>query len=82
MILIYDDGTPDLAEMTPISHRINRTDQSLRRWFTILARAGVPELVLVALLRSHADRIEQRGYVPQAWDDLTDTEHLGDWDDN
>lgn len=36
-------------------------------WLVETAEQGVPELVLVALLRAYATTIEDRGYVPRAW---------------
>lgn len=80
--LIYDDGTSEPAEMTPNTHHINRADRDLRRWLVVQARTGVPELVLVALLRSYAFRIERRGHVPRGWDDPDCAQHLEVRDDH
>ena len=55
-------------------HRIDRADRELRCWLATQARTGVPELVLIGLSRSHAGRIERRGYVPRAWAAQTETE--------
>lgn len=40
-------------------------EQTLEEWVYRHARAGVPELVLVELLREQVLTIEQRGYVPR-----------------
>jgi hypothetical protein len=80
-ILIYDDETPEPAEMSVNKRQINRADRDLRRWLTTQARSGLPELVLVALLRSHAECIERCGYVPRAWDGPTIADCPGEWND-
>jgi len=38
-------------------------ERALERWLARQAMQGVPELVLVSLLREAADDIEERGYV-------------------
>jgi hypothetical protein len=53
--------------MNPETHRIDQADRDLRCWLAIQARAGVPELVLIALLRSYTRRIERHGYIPRSW---------------
>jgi len=60
--------------MNTDTHRIDCVDRELGRWLAEQARAGVPELVLLALLRSYAGRIERRGYIPRAWGDLNPAE--------
>ena len=45
--------------------RIDRTDENLQQWLLEQAQLGVPELVLSGLLRTHADQIEARGYIPR-----------------
>jgi hypothetical protein len=78
--LIYDDEPPESTEMNPETHHIDRADRDLRRWLATQARAGVPELVLIALLRSYARRIERHGYIPRSWIDPTPTEWSEDPD--
>jgi hypothetical protein len=39
----------------------------LRRLLVEQAQAGVPEQVLVGLLREQAAGIERRGYIPRRW---------------
>ena len=80
--LIYDNGTSEPAEMTPNKYHINRADRDLRRWLVVQARTGVPELVLVALLRSYACRIERRGHVPRGWDDPDCAQYMEVQDDH
>lgn len=42
---------------------IGRPEQALERWLVRQATQGVPELVLVSLLREAADDIEECGYI-------------------
>jgi len=51
--------------------RIATVEQDLERWLLLQAQAGVPELVLVGLLREYADVIERRGVVPRSWDETS-----------
>ncbi|MEF8827158.1 MAG: hypothetical protein V5A27_12595 [Halapricum sp.] len=55
--------------MNTDTHRIDCVDRELGRWLAEQARAGVPELVLITLLGSYAERIERHGYIPRAWVD-------------
>ena len=43
------------------------TEQRLERLLVSSAIDGVPELVLITLLRDYADLIEENGYVPRTW---------------
>lgn len=45
----------------------NAIGRELEAWLVECAEGGVPELVLVALLRAYARTIEERGYVPRSW---------------
>ncbi len=47
--------------------RIDAVEQDLERWLLRQAQAGVPELVLVGLLREYADVIEHHGVIPRSW---------------
>lgn len=47
--------------------RIVDADQALEQLLTEHAEAGVPELVLVGMLRDYAELIEEVGYVPRTW---------------
>jgi len=49
--------------------RIDAVEQALERWLLRQAQAGVPELVLVGLLRDYADVTEHRGVIPRSWDE-------------
>lgn len=71
---IYDNGATWNTNMNTDSNRIDRVDRELGHWLAVQAQAGVPELVLLALLRSYVGRIERRGYIPRAWGDLHPTE--------
>lgn len=47
--------------------RIVDADQAIEQLLTEHAEAGVPELVLVGMLRDYAELIEEFGYVPRTW---------------
>lgn len=49
----------------PELDRIERAEHELERWLVTHAEAGVPELILVGLLRDYADTIDELGYVPR-----------------
>jgi len=49
--------------------RIDAVEQALERWLLLQAQAGVPELVLVGLLRDYANVIECHGVIPRSWDE-------------
>jgi len=49
-------------------NRIDGVEQNLERWLLLQARAGIPELVLLGLLREYADVIERHGVIPRSWD--------------
>ncbi len=51
--------------------RIDAVEQDLERWLLLHAQAGVPELVLVGLLRDYADVIEHHGVIPRSWDEAS-----------
>lgn len=46
---------------------IEQAEDELEQWLVDQAEAGVPEIVLVGLLRDYADDIEYLGYVPRMW---------------
>ena len=60
--------------MNPEPHRIDQADRDLKCWLASQARAGVPELALIALLRSYARRIERHGYIPRSWANTSPSE--------
>ena len=64
--------------MNPETHCIDQADRDLRCWLAIQARAGAPELTLIALLRSYARCIERHGYIPRSWANPTPPE----WTEN
>jgi|AntDeeMetagen134_2_1112570.scaffolds.fasta_scaffold01121_8 hypothetical protein len=47
--------------------QIKEAEVELEQWLVEQAENGVPELVLIGLLRNYADDIEQLGYVPRMW---------------
>ena len=50
----------------PLSH-IESAATTLEAWLVSHADAGIPELVLVGLLREYADRIAELGHIPRSW---------------
>ena len=48
-------------------NEIEEAEVELEKWLIELAENGVPEIVLIELLRDYADDIEQLGYVPRMW---------------
>jgi hypothetical protein len=48
--------------------QIEQAESDLEQWLVDQAENGVPELVLIGLLRDYADDIEQLGRVPRMWD--------------
>lgn len=46
---------------------LERAETELEEWLAAKAKAGLPELVLVGLLRDYADDIEHIGHVPRRW---------------
>jgi len=48
-------------------NEIEEAEVELEQWLVEQAENGVPEIVLIGLLRDYADDIEQFGYVPRMW---------------
>lgn len=48
-------------------NEIEEAEVELEEWLVEKAENGVPEIVLVGLLRDYADDIEHLGYVPRMW---------------
>ncbi|WP_199522562.1 hypothetical protein [Haloferax sp. Atlit-48N] len=48
-------------------NEIEEAEVELEQWLVDQAENGVPEVVLIGLLRDYADDIEQLGYVPRTW---------------
>ena len=48
---------------------IEQAEVEQEQWLVEQAENGVPEIVLIGLLRDYADDIEQLGYVPRMWDE-------------
>ncbi|ELZ38269.1 hypothetical protein C470_00035 [Halorubrum distributum JCM 13561] len=48
-------------------NEIEEAEVELEEWLVEQAENGVPEIVLIGLLRDYADDIEQLGYVPRMW---------------
>ncbi|MFC7164716.1 hypothetical protein [Halospeciosus flavus] len=50
-------------------NEIEEAEVELEEWLVEQAENGVPEIVLIGLLRDYADDIEHLGYVPRMWDE-------------
>ncbi|MFC5135372.1 MULTISPECIES: hypothetical protein [Haloferacaceae] len=48
-------------------NEIEQAEDELEDWLVNQAESGVPEVVLIGLLRDYADDIEHLGYVPRVW---------------
>lgn len=48
-------------------NEIEESEVELEQWLVEQAENGIPEIVLIGLLRDYADDIEQLGYVPRMW---------------
>jgi hypothetical protein len=48
-------------------NEIEAAEVELEEWLVEQTENGIPEIVLVGLLRDYADDIEQLGYVPRMW---------------
>ncbi|ELZ62218.1 MULTISPECIES: hypothetical protein [Halorubrum] len=48
-------------------NEIEEAEVELEQWLVEQAENGVPEMVLIGLLRDYADDIEHLGYVPRMW---------------
>jgi len=46
---------------------IEETEVELEEWLVEQAENGIPEVVLIGLLRDYADDIEHLGYIPRMW---------------
>jgi hypothetical protein len=46
---------------------IEQAEVDLEQWVVDQAESGIPEIVLVSLLRDYADDIEHLGYIPRTW---------------
>jgi hypothetical protein len=46
---------------------IERAETTLETWLVHHAKAGVPEIALIEILRDYADRIDTLGHVPRSW---------------
>ena len=55
--------------------RLDTTERELERLLAKHAEAGIPELVLVELLRNYATTIETIGYIPRTWQPSEYTEN-------
>ena len=49
--------------MIDLDNEVGGTERALEQWLARQATHGVPELILVSLLRKAADDIEERGYI-------------------
>ena len=48
-------------------NEIEAAEVELEEWLVEQAETGIPEIVLIGLLRDYADAIEHLGYVPRMW---------------
>ena len=48
-------------------NEIEEAEVELEQWLVEQAENGIPETVLVGILRDYADDIEHLGYVPRMW---------------
>jgi len=48
-------------------NEIEEAEVDLEEWLVERAENGVPEIVLIGLLRDYAEDIEHHGYVPRMW---------------
>lgn len=48
-------------------NEIEEAEIELEEWLVKQAENGVPEIVLIRLLRDYADDIDHLGYVPRMW---------------
>jgi len=48
-------------------NEIEEAEVELEQWLVEQAENGIPEIVLIGLLRDYADDIEHLGYVPRMW---------------
>ncbi|QKG94438.1 hypothetical protein HPS36_16270 (plasmid) [Halorubrum salinarum] len=48
-------------------NEIEAAEVELEEWLVEQAENGVPEIVLIGLLRDYADDVEHLGYVPRMW---------------
>lgn len=48
-------------------NEIEEAEVELEEWLVEQAENGIPEIVLIGVLRDCADDIEQLGYVPRMW---------------
>ena len=55
--------------------KLDITERELERLLATHAEAGIPELVLVELLRDYATTIETIGYIPRTWQPSEYTEN-------
>jgi hypothetical protein len=49
------------------TQQIAYAETALEHWLVAHATAGVPETVLVGLLRTYAERVDRIGHVPRSW---------------
>jgi len=48
-------------------NEIEEAEVDLEQWLVEQVKNGIPEIVLIRLLRDYADDVEQLGYVPRMW---------------
>lgn len=46
---------------------IEKAESELEEWLVEQASGGIPEIVLVGILRDYAGDVENLGYVPRMW---------------
>jgi len=48
-------------------NEIEAAEADLEQWLVEQTENGVPEMVLIGLLRDYADDVKDLGYVPRTW---------------
>ena len=48
-------------------NEIEETEIELEQWLVEQAQNGIPEIVLIELLRDYVENIERLSYVPRMW---------------
>jgi hypothetical protein len=66
-LTVLDEPAATRPTHHPDTQAIPRVETALEHWLVEHAAAGVPETVLIDVLRAYADRVERLGHVPRSW---------------
>lgn len=66
-LTLLDEPAATRPTHHPDTQGIPRVETALEHWLVEHAAAGVPETVLIDVLRAYADRVERLGHVPRSW---------------